>query len=128
MTKNLPKVNKNPTVASFRAITLTRIKKLVCLECNLIQNAIFTDPNDQSAWFYQRWLLFSGDESKNLSNSNLLSTLNSELESCQQLYDLEPQNKCTFTTLQLIVLMFYNIDVYFSRGNASDLWDVEAYR
>jgi len=63
----------------------------------LIQNAIFTDPNDQSAWFYQRWLLFSGEEGKsNEIKASLLPTLNNELESCQQLFDLEPNNKCMY--------------------------------
>jgi len=73
--------------------TLIDIEKLID-ECNLVQNATFTDPNDQSPWFYQRWLLFSGSENESMEGkTSLRSIVSNELELCKQLYELEPKNK-----------------------------------
>ncbi|GAB1610385.1 geranylgeranyl transferase type-2 subunit alpha-like, partial [Argonauta hians] len=52
--KLLPQLRPDPTQAAGTE------EEALLQEFDIVQNAIFTDPDDQSAWFYHRWLMGRG--------------------------------------------------------------------
>ncbi|RDB20991.1 Geranylgeranyl transferase type-2 subunit alpha [Hypsizygus marmoreus] len=53
-------------------------------EFELLRNAMYTDPNDQSVWIYHRWLVGSGADKE---------LLESEIAAIQELLDEQPDSK-----------------------------------
>lgn len=59
-------------------------------EFELVRNAMYTDPNDQSVWIYHRWLIGQGENP---------SILDREIESIQELLNEQPDSKWCMESL-----------------------------
>ncbi|KAH9854091.1 rab-protein geranylgeranyltransferase [Lenzites betulinus] len=59
-------------------------------EFDLVKNAMYTDPNDQSVWIYHRWLIGPGDDQ---------AVVEREIASIQELLDEQPDSKWCMESL-----------------------------
>ncbi|XP_071508006.1 geranylgeranyl transferase type-2 subunit alpha-like [Diadema antillarum] len=59
-------------------------------EYDLVQNAFFTDPNDQSAWFYHRWLLGRSEKPMSIQTLCINRPLNQLMTTFSRPVNLHP--------------------------------------
>ncbi|GMF28653.1 unnamed protein product [Phytophthora fragariaefolia] len=68
-------------------------------EIGLVQQAVFTEPDDQSAWFYYRWLLTSMLEMVESSAEDAAGFLKSQVQWLDELLEMETEAKWVVVTL-----------------------------
>ncbi|KAK3603828.1 hypothetical protein CHS0354_042834 [Potamilus streckersoni] len=82
-------------------------EEILLKEFEAVQNAFFTDPDDQSAWFYHRWLLGRGRKKMVIS--------------C--LYASRPQNRVIVSTSQpVLVGSNHQMEVYLKDVSIEGSW------
>lgn len=68
-------------------------------EIALVQQAVFTEPDDQSAWFYYRWLLTSMLDLLQFSPDDAVSFLKSQVQWMNELLEMEENAKWVLVTI-----------------------------
>ncbi|KAL7713300.1 Geranylgeranyl transferase type-2 subunit alpha [Entamoeba marina] len=74
---------------------------LLSKEFDLLLNAFYIEPNDQSAWIYYRWLLATCIKTYTTANKieECITLLKSQFKQIQELNDIEPNCKWVLFTL-----------------------------
>jgi len=122
-----------PQLVRFQQKTIEEYWQLIEEEFTFVKAALFTDPQDQSGWFYHRWLLGNISQLQSKTNSEILRALGQnekveeeeekllfnsplpdslsplfvfsrELSVCRELDDLE-SGQCRWVLLTIVVLL-----------------------
>ncbi|GLB35125.1 putative rab-protein geranylgeranyltransferase [Lyophyllum shimeji] len=75
---------RSKVLTSLREGSGVSLTKLREEEFELLRNAMYTDPHDQSVWMYHRWLMGSGEDREELE---------SEITAIQELLEEQPDSK-----------------------------------
>ncbi|KAF9049343.1 protein prenylyltransferase [Hymenopellis radicata] len=92
-------------------------------EFDILHNAMFTDPNDQSVWLYHRWLIGSGDDKERLEGE--IAVIQELLDEKRQSGDQESDNKWCMESIvyyktMLIAKHSSSVDVVGLRTSCED--------
>ncbi|KAL7685612.1 putative geranylgeranyl transferase type-2 subunit alpha [Plasmopara halstedii] len=91
----------NYSALHHRSINLPKplTAEVIFDEIELIQQAVFTEPDDQSAWFYYRWLVTSMVELVKSSAENAVEFLKKQAQWLEELVEMEAEAKWAIVTL-----------------------------
>ncbi|KAG0561983.1 hypothetical protein KC19_9G108200 [Ceratodon purpureus] len=85
---------------------INRVQAMLEDEYDFVKNSFYTDPDDQSGWFYYCWLLEQTIALVGTPGSDvwLMKVLDKEIEACRELLELESNSKWTKLTLARLLL------------------------
>ncbi len=94
-----------PPLWAARQLSQKQLDTQLDAELELVKQAMYTDPSDQSVWFYHRWLVDQLLQSEG-DKERKIRVLQEEVEGIEELFELEPESKwCAMALAHLQTLL-----------------------